>query len=111
MLSFLFPLLLPLSAFASSPVADGPTDPDPAVSAVTEPAPLVAGYHTKTLENGLKVSVLTDPSHPVVATQTWVAIGSAHEGPNETGFAHLFEHLMFGTTKNNNKDENSQTWL
>ncbi len=67
-----------------------------------EPAPPVVeyGYFTTTLENGLKVSVLSDPDHPVVATQVWVQVGSAHEGPQEAGFAHLFEHFMFGDTAN-----------
>lgn len=62
------------------------------------------GYFTTTLDNGLKVSVLSDPDHPVVATQTWVAVGSAHEADSEAGFAHLFEHFMFGDTSTYGKD-------
>jgi len=62
------------------------------------------GYFTTTLDNGLKVSVLSDPDHPVVATQTWVQVGSAHEAASEAGFAHLFEHFMFGDTSNYDKD-------
>ncbi|MFO0662236.1 MAG: pitrilysin family protein [Polyangiaceae bacterium] len=52
------------------------------------------------LGNGLTVLVLVDRSAPVVAYQTWFAVGSRHEKPGKTGLAHLFEHLMFNETKN-----------
>ena len=64
------------------------------------PKPLERGFINTTLENGLQVSILTEPAHPIVSTQTWVEIGSAHEADNEKGFAHMFEHLMFGQTEN-----------
>ncbi|MCB9683201.1 MAG: insulinase family protein, partial [Alphaproteobacteria bacterium] len=50
------------------------------------------------LDNGLHLTVLEDPRMPMEATQHWVHVGSAQEGDRERGFAHLFEHLMFGDT-------------
>ncbi|MBP7146883.1 MAG: insulinase family protein [Acidobacteria bacterium] len=57
-----------------------------------------AGYISEVLPNGLQVSILPEPSNPVVATQVWYHVGAAHEEPRTRGFAHLFEHLMFGGT-------------
>jgi zinc protease len=51
-----------------------------------------------TLPNGLVVTIVADPSMPVVATQVWYHVGSANEGAANRGLAHLFEHLMFGAT-------------
>lgn len=51
-----------------------------------------------TLPNGLEVTILPDPTMPVVATQVWYHVGSANEGKDNRGLAHLFEHLMFGAT-------------
>ena len=45
---------------------------------------------------------------PIVATQILVQVGSAHEASNEAGFAHLFEHLMFGATSNHDKEAYSR---
>jgi predicted Zn-dependent peptidase len=50
---------------------------------------------TATLDNGLKVVVNSDPWVPGVAVNLWYGVGSADERPGTTGFAHLFEHLMF----------------
>ena len=52
------------------------------------------------LDNGLGVLMLTDHSAPVIAYQTWFAVGSRHEQQGKTGIAHLFEHLMFNETEN-----------
>jgi predicted Zn-dependent peptidase len=49
-----------------------------------------------TLANGLKVVVHTDRKAPVVAVSVWYHVGSKDEPAGRTGFAHLFEHLMFG---------------
>lgn len=57
------------------------------------------------LENGLTVSILADANMPVVATQVWYHVGSANEAEDSRGFAHLFEHLMFGGSANFAKDE------
>jgi zinc protease len=51
------------------------------------------------LKNGLKVILLADASAPVLAYQTWFAVGSRHEREGTTGIAHLFEHLMFNQTE------------
>ncbi len=52
-------------------------------------------YQTFTLPNGLQVIVHEDHSVPVVAVNTWYHVGSSDEKPGRTGFAHLFEHIMF----------------
>lgn len=61
------------------------------------------GYLATTLPNGLRISILPDDSHPIVATQVWYHVGSANEEPETRGFAHLFEHMMFGGTRQNPK--------
>src|SRR2546428_13618773 len=52
-------------------------------------------YQTFTLPNGLQVIVHEDHSVPVVAVNMWYHVGSSDEKPGRTGFAHLFEHIMF----------------
>jgi zinc protease len=52
-------------------------------------------YTTFTLANGLKVIVHEDHSVPILTVNTWYHVGSGDERPGRTGFAHLFEHLMF----------------
>jgi predicted Zn-dependent peptidase len=47
------------------------------------------------LDNGLRLVVVCDHTAPVVAVNVWYGVGSRHEEPTRTGFAHLFEHLMF----------------
>jgi predicted Zn-dependent peptidase len=47
------------------------------------------------LGNGLRVVLSPDPSVPVVAVNLWYGVGSRNEPPGKTGFAHLFEHMMF----------------
>jgi predicted Zn-dependent peptidase len=53
-------------------------------------------YSTFTLKNGLRVVVHEDHKAPVVAISVWYHVGSKDEPAGRTGFAHLFEHLMFG---------------
>lgn len=52
------------------------------------------------LENGLDIILYPDYSTPMVAMDICYHVGAKHENPHRTGFAHLFEHLMFGGTKN-----------
>src|SRR5918998_5333128 len=52
-------------------------------------------YIKRTLANGLDVIVHQDRSLPMVAVNIWYHVGSKNERPGRTGFAHLFEHLMF----------------
>lgn len=56
-------------------------------------------YSSFTLDNGLRVLVATDRSLPVVATAFIADVGGRHEVPGRSGFAHLFEHLMFEGSK------------
>jgi zinc protease len=71
-------------------------------AAVALAAPATSGaqalripYRSFTLPNGLKVIVHEDHSVPIVTVNIWYHVGSADERPGRTGFAHLFEHLMF----------------
>ena len=57
-------------------------------------------YEAFTLDNGLRVVVHTDRKAPVVAVNVWYHVGSKDEKPGKTGFAHLFEHLMFNGSEN-----------
>src|SRR6476619_481974 len=57
-------------------------------------------YTMATLPNGLQVVFLEDHSTPIVHTQMWYHVGSKNEKPGRTGFAHLFEHMMFKGSKN-----------
>ena len=52
-------------------------------------------YEKYTLPNGLEVILHEDHSTPIISVNTWYHVGSADEKPGRTGFAHLFEHLMF----------------
>ena len=54
----------------------------------------------RTLENGLRVLVSPDPTVPVVAVNLWYGVGSRNEREGRTGFAHLFEHMMFQGSAN-----------
>ncbi len=57
-------------------------------------------YSEFTLKNGLRVIVHTDRKAPVVAVSIWYNVGSKNEPEGKTGFAHLFEHLMFYGSEN-----------
>jgi zinc protease len=57
-------------------------------------------YQITTLPNGLTVVLSEDHSTPIVHLQLWYHVGSKNERPGRTGFAHLFEHLMFKGSKN-----------
>jgi zinc protease len=59
---------------------------------------------TFTLGNGLRVVVSTDRKAPVIAVGVWYGVGSRDEHPGITGFAHLFEHLMFNGSEHYNHD-------
>jgi zinc protease len=65
-------------------------------SALAQTAPKIEIPYTQfTLPNGLTVILHEDHSVPLVSTNMWYHVGSARERPGRTGFAHLFEHLMF----------------
>ena len=75
------------------------------------------------LDNGLRVVLSRDPRAPLVAVNLWYDVGSKHEKPGKTGFAHLFEHMMFQGSANVEKGQhfslvqaaggtlNASTWL
>jgi zinc protease len=55
-------------------------------------------YRHRTLANGLQVYSVEDHSAPTVAIQVWYHVGSKDDPPGRSGFAHLFEHMMFKST-------------
>ena len=96
----------------------------PAPAPVADLAARVSIPHEDfTLANGLRVFVHTDRKTPVVAVSIWYHIGSRDEPAGKTGFAHLFEHLMFYGSEHNNDiffkkleevgatDSNGSTWF
>jgi predicted Zn-dependent peptidase len=86
------------------------------------PAPTVR-FTDERLANGLRLIVAPDPLAPIVAVNVWYAVGSKNEVPGKTGFAHLFEHVMFQGSAHVGKTEhmaliqaaggslNGTTWL
>jgi zinc protease len=75
------------------------------------------------LDNGLRIVLSRDPRAPLVAVNLWYDVGSKHEKPGKTGFAHLFEHMMFQGSANVDKGQhfslvqaaggtlNASTWV
>jgi zinc protease len=70
---------------------------------LTGPAPAAevpqVRYDKTTLPNGLEVILVEDHRLPIVAVNIWYHVGPANEAPGLTGFAHLFEHMMFAGTR------------
>ena len=71
-------------------------------------APAKVPIEKYTLENGLTVILAEDHSAQVVAVDVWYDVGSRDEALNRTGFAHLFEHMMFQGSENVKKAEHFQ---
>ena len=67
-----------------------------AASGSTQTKEIDIPYERFVLDNGLTVIVHEDHKAPIVAVNIWYHVGSKNEKPGKTGFAHLFEHLMFG---------------
>jgi zinc protease len=75
-------------------------NPAPAARGATAPVQVPrVNVETFTLDNGLQVMVTRRPELPVVAVNTWYHVGPANEAAGRTGFAHLFEHMMFQASK------------
>ena len=79
----------------------------PALAQEQKPAPVATlikavdiPYQQFTLKNGLRVVVSTDRKAPIVAVSVWYNVGSKFEPAGKTGFAHMFEHLMFNGSEN-----------
>lgn len=81
-----------------------PSNTAPALPAAAPVSDLIRAvdipFQQFTLKNGLRVVVHTDRKAPVVAVSIWYDVGSKHEPKGKTGFAHLFEHLMFNGSEN-----------
>jgi predicted Zn-dependent peptidase len=89
---------LPLALLAATPAsAQQRAEPAPLADLVAE---VEIPYETFTLPNGLTTIVHTDRKSPVVGVTIYYRVGSKHEPRGRTGFAHLFEHLMFGGSEN-----------
>ena len=76
-------------------------------TASAEPAPtpdIDIAFERYTLDNGLEVILHRDPATPIVAVNVWYHVGSGDETPGKSGFAHLFEHMMFQGTKHTGND-------
>jgi len=67
----------------------------PSATAQSVPPKIELPYSQFTLPNGLTVILHEDHAVPLVSTNMWYHVGSAREKTGRTGFAHLFEHLMF----------------
>jgi len=70
----------------------------PAASAAALDIPPLA-YRQRVLPNGLRVVAVEDRSSPTVSIQVWYQVGAKDDPPGRSGFAHLFEHLMFKGTR------------
>jgi hypothetical protein len=86
------PAVPSVSQFAH--VATGQVTTRQAAPATVAPGVQIA-YTQFTLPNGLHVILHEDHTVPMVSVNMWYHVGSAREKPGRTGFAHLFEHLMF----------------
>lgn len=75
---------------------------------MTQARPPKLDFTTHTLANGLKVILLEEHSVPIIDLQIWYHVGSKDERPGRTGFAHMFEHLMFKGSAHVGPDEHSR---
>lgn len=92
-----FTLALAVSGLALSSGAFAKTEPAPVAQLVKQ---VNIPYEKFTLPNGLTVLVHEDRKAPIVAVSVWYGVGSKHEPKGQTGFAHLFEHIMFNGSEN-----------
>lgn len=88
-LSLLFVCLIAPSILAQAPANQKPVEAQQAIR------PPQLHIVTKDLSNGLRIVMLEDHAAPVINLQMWYHVGSKDELPGHTGFAHLFEHLMY----------------
>jgi zinc protease len=103
-------LLLRLACVAILALAASPRAARAQAAPATAPAvelPKLA-IQTYALPNGLRIVTLEDHSVPVINLQVWYHVGSKDERPGHTGFAHLFEHLMFKGSAHVGPEEHSR---
>jgi len=91
----LFRSLVALTLLAAFPVRSAPTE---AADGLAIP------FKKFTLKNGLTLIVHEDHKAPIVCVNVWYHVGSKNERPGKTGFAHLFEHLMFNGSEHFDDD-------
>ncbi|MDD3836337.1 MAG: pitrilysin family protein [Phenylobacterium sp.] len=92
-------LCLVLALGLAAPAAAQRTPQPPAAPAARVEVPPIA-YKQRTLSNGLKVYWSQDRSTPNVTVQVWYEVGSKDDPQGRSGFAHLFEHMLFKATRN-----------
>ncbi len=80
---------------AAASAGQEPKPPGPKPAAAPRQATLTVPFTQFTLPNGLHVILHEDHTVPLATVNVWYHVGSAREKPGRTGFAHLFEHLMF----------------
>jgi zinc protease len=97
---FASPTLLALVLSAASPPPAAPPAPDPRDADLPQLA-----FEKYTLPNGLEVILHEDHRLPQVAVDVWYKVGSKDEADKRTGFAHLFEHVMFQGSKHVPEDK------
>jgi zinc protease len=90
------------SALASS---QAPVPPQPALARQIDVQPPALKIEQAALDNGLKIVVAEDHARPILNMQVWYHVGSKNEREGRTGFAHLFEHMMFRGSKNVGPEE------
>ena len=99
------PLTAPLALALATAVSLGQPDLLTAQAGRPAGAPAVEIPFTRhVLPNGLTLIVHEDHKAPIVAVNVWYHVGSKNEVPGRTGFAHLFEHLMYNGSENYDKD-------
>jgi len=98
-------LILAAPAVPAAAQSKAKAKPAASAPAARSDLPSIDIPYTKfTLDNGLTVIVHEDRKAPVVAVNIWYHVGSKNEPKGKTGFAHLFEHLMFNGSENFNTD-------
>ncbi len=100
MLLALAPLALLL--IGATPAAGGAPK-----AAAADAAPSIP-FERYTLKNGLEVILHQDPRAPLVVVDVWYHVGSGNEVPGKSGFAHLFEHMMFQGSVHTGRDQHFQ---
>jgi zinc protease len=98
--SFRFATTLAVSLLATATLTSGALAQSGASAGASGAPELNLDYERFVLDNGLTVIVHEDRKAPVVAVSIWYHVGSKNEPAGKTGFAHLFEHLMFNGTEN-----------
>ncbi|MGB7922064.1 MAG: insulinase family protein [Pyrinomonadaceae bacterium] len=98
----LLAVILVVSFFGPALAQEGNARTTAALKDTTVLPPI--NYTEFRLDNGLRVILHEDHSTPIVAVNIWYHVGSKNEVPGRTGFAHLFEHMMFQGSKHYDKD-------